>query len=50
MLYVLYIVTALILFSYFLDKKRHVYVRIFSLYASVSCVVEMTCKIFGWYY
>lgn len=49
MLYALYLVTALILFSYYKDETRHLYVRIFSLYASVGCAVEMICKIFGWY-
>ena len=49
MLYLLYITTALILFTYFLDKSRHIYVRIFSLYASVGCSVEMICKMYGFY-
>lgn len=49
MLYALYLITALILFGYFQDETRHFYVRIISLWASIGCVVEMICRIYGWY-
>ena len=49
MLYGLYLVTALILFSYFKDETRNIYVRLFSLYSSIGCVVEMVCKMYGYY-
>lgn len=49
MLYALYIVTALILFQYAQDSTRHLYVRIMSFWASIGCVTELICRIYGWY-
>lgn len=49
MLCALYIITALILFGYWLDDTRHIYVRIISLWASIGCVTELICRIYGWY-
>lgn len=49
MLYALYLITALILFYYFNDNSRHIYIRIFSLYSSIGCIVELICKIYGFY-